>query len=152
MNLSLYTGGVRPFLEYATTAAQNIPAAALTTLTLTTELADTGNHGTLASNIVTLASGTYLFKGGTSGTGTGTGDGYLQLTNTTAAAPISYRSFANYRYFNNSAGMMYDGLPIAPEITGQFRLTSSSSIALQIYCASTFTIRTGNFLQLWKLA
>jgi len=58
--------GNYPYLEYAwvtapNAAGQTISSGIWNTLNLNTEVADTGNFGTLASNQITLAAGTYRF-------------------------------------------------------------------------------------------
>jgi hypothetical protein len=58
--------GVKPYLEYAwvtapNTVGQSITNNILNTLTLNTEVADTGNNGSISGNQITLAAGTYLF-------------------------------------------------------------------------------------------
>ncbi len=59
--------GNYPYLEYAWVTAPNaagqaITANTITTLTLNTEVADLGNFGSLTSNQITLAAGTYQFE------------------------------------------------------------------------------------------
>ena len=58
--------GNYPYLEYAwvtapNAAAQSVNANTLTVLTLTTEVADTGNFGSISSNQITLSAGTYQY-------------------------------------------------------------------------------------------
>jgi hypothetical protein len=69
MNLSTLIGsGANPYLEYGWVTAPNttgqgpFTANAITTLTIDTEVADTGNFGSIASNQITLAAGTYYFE------------------------------------------------------------------------------------------
>lgn len=63
----LLSGGVKPYLEYAwvcapVTAGQQIPANTIQALTIDTEVYDTGNNGSIASNQITLNAGTYYFE------------------------------------------------------------------------------------------
>lgn len=69
MLLSNYilNGGARPYLEFGwvtapNTAGQIITANTITTLTINTEIADTGNNGSISGNQITLAAGTYYFQ------------------------------------------------------------------------------------------
>lgn len=78
MNLSLYTGSVKPYLEYGWVCAPNatgqlIAANTITTLYISDEIADTGGFGSLSAGIfpsgtasatsqITLAAGTYYFE------------------------------------------------------------------------------------------
>lgn len=62
----LLSGGVKPYLEYGwvtapNTAAQAITNNTITTLTIDTEIADTGNNGSISGNQITLNAGTYYF-------------------------------------------------------------------------------------------
>jgi hypothetical protein len=63
----LLSGGVKPYLEYGwvcapNTAGQAITANTITTLTIDTEVADTGNNGSIFGNQITLNSGTYYYE------------------------------------------------------------------------------------------
>jgi hypothetical protein len=67
MNLSSLFTAVPDYAEYAwvtapNTAADTITNDTVTTLRLTNEIQDAAGFGTLASNQVTLAAGTYLYK------------------------------------------------------------------------------------------
>lgn len=68
MNLSSIITGVPEYLEYAWLVAPNAAGQSVavdgtqTTLTLNTEVADFGANGSLASNQITLAKGTYEFE------------------------------------------------------------------------------------------
>ena len=63
----LLSGGVKPYLEYAwvtapNDAGQTITNNTITTLTINTEVADTGNNGSISANQITLNSGTYYYE------------------------------------------------------------------------------------------
>lgn len=63
----LLSGGVKPYLEYAwvtapNAAGQTITNNTITTLTIDTEVADTGNNGSISGNQITLAAGTYYYE------------------------------------------------------------------------------------------
>jgi hypothetical protein len=164
MNLSLYTGGVKPYLEYGwvcapNAAGQSIAANTITTLTIDTEVADTGNFGSVASNQITLAAGTYYYE---ASVGFNTVDGMLVggvlgLFNVTAGTYVSRAPSlhnANNGYSN---------------LKGQFSLVSSAVFELRAV-PSGLGFRVANFsyiypstlttagadqrttLKLWKLA
>jgi len=65
---SLYDfSNIPDYLEYAwvcapNAAAQTLTGNTITTLTLDTEVVDEGGHGSIASNQVTLAAGTYAYE------------------------------------------------------------------------------------------
>lgn len=63
----LLSGGVKPYLEYGwvtapNAAAQSITNNTITTLTIDTEIVDTGNNGSISGNQITLNAGTYYFE------------------------------------------------------------------------------------------
>jgi hypothetical protein len=140
MNLSLYTGGVKPYLEYGwvcapNTAGQSIAANTITTLTMDTEVADTGNFGSIASNQITLAAGTYYYEAMTV---SGSNDqaaavGSLGLYNNTAAIYVARSQGIQTNIRGNACGISF-------HLNGQFTLTAASSLSLVAYIATASTI------------
>jgi hypothetical protein len=168
MNLStLIGGGVNPYLEFAwvcnpsTTAAQSITANTITTLTVDTKIVDTGNFGSIASNQITLAAGTYYFK---------------------ANVPLAGASYANiliFGLYNVTLGTWVTrkqnvtsnyAAPIQTEIDGQLTIASATIFELRAIVSyvngsvgksyvnqSDFTLSASGAdqrttLKLWKLA
>jgi len=168
MNLSLYTGGVKPYLEYGwvcapNTAGQSIAANTITTLTIDTEVADTGNFGSIASNQITLAAGTYYFKARipyvpTQGTYNGNTKAVFSLFNVSDSAYVT-RVNKVWIYFSTN--------DLHIEMEGQFTIPSAKAFTLRIANneggliggagngAITLTGATDDqrtTLKLWKLA
>ena len=166
MKLStLYAGSVPAYLEYAwlTTPAateQSLAADTNETLTLTNEIADTDDIGSISSNTVTVPAGTYYFEAYTLLTGTdkrwifGLYNGSSLLTARTAYY-IAGGSGSNVGEFTT-------------RLSGQFVLASSGSLTLRILSAGggsigstagmpttgdgTLSIDQRTTLQLWKVA
>jgi hypothetical protein len=144
MNLSLYTGGVKPYLEYGwvcapNTAGQSIAANTITTLYLSNEIADTGNFGSLsagtfptgtasATSQITLAAGTYYFKS------------WIPITSSSESARINaitsvYNVTSTSYVSRKEVSTSYvDNLKIA-ENDGQFTLAVQSSLELRLIAA-----------------
>ena len=165
MNLSLYTGGVKPYLEYGwvcapNTAGQSITANTITTLTIDTEVADTGNFGSIASNQITLAAGTYYVKA------------YFNTANNVSAAVIQ-----NFVLFNvtdasyilrGSYSLNQTGGGCSSLLEGQITLSASKVLELRGWTATAGQVLSGGGLntssittagadqrttiKLWKLA
>jgi hypothetical protein len=169
MNLSLYTGGVKPYLEYGwvcapNTAGQSITANTITTLTIDTEVADTGNFGSVASNQITLAAGTYYFDADIALTATA-GDITLGLYNTTASQYVSRRKITSGISGNTAAYVVYYYSP-SFRLVGQFSITTSSVFDLRLVSSVAATNGSGTAplsnstagadqrttIKLWKLA
>jgi hypothetical protein len=166
---SLIGGGAKPYLEYAwvtapNTAGQPITANTITPLTIDTPVSATaiaGTYSSIASNQITLAAGTYYFKGHTTSQYT---DAYASpssgwgLYNITSSSYVTRRGrIYMYGYSGN-----YD-------IEGQFTIASSSVFDLRLWTnVSGLVIADGNSngfstistagadqrttLKLWKLA
>ena len=162
----MQTIGNYPYLEYAwvtepNTAGQTITADTITTLTLNTEVADTGNFGSVnGSNQITLAAGTYQFEANTHGSALGItgGAGTLALYNISDSLYVSRGSS------QSGASDNCDN----PILKGQFTIAAQKTFDLRYYNAnlttyiknttnnSTSTISTANAeqrttIKLWKV-
>jgi hypothetical protein len=143
MNLSLYTGAVKPYLEYGYVCTPNSDGHPLiqdviTTLYLNTEIADTHGNGVLnpgvfptgttqATTDLTLNAGTYLYEANTcfsSGGGTDTNrfDAIFSLYNSTAGAYITRKAVPSN---------IFDVCVIA-NLNGQFTIPSAANIELRV--------------------
>lgn len=149
-----------PFLEYAqvcapNAAGQSISANTVTTLTVDTEVADTGGYGSVGSNQITLAAGTYIFRAFMSVISNAAGyDSIFSLYNATDAAYVTRRKYS-YLYATD-----------AIELEGQFTIAGSKAFELRFTCAiattsglgvSPITIATAGVdqrttIKLWKVA
>lgn len=163
MNLSTLTGDAKPYLEYAwvcapNTAGQSITANTITTLTIDTEVADTGNYGSIASNQITLAAGTYLYKGMAAYgyNGAYANSAILSLYNTTSSSYVSKKNTGTVYYTE----LLIEGqFVIAAQSVFELRtITSGGGIVGSNYNnGGVFTLATANAdqrttLKLWKLA
>lgn len=157
--------GNYPYLEYAwvtapNAAGQSINANQITTLTIDTEVADTGNFGSISSNQITLAAGTYEFEANTHGSALGIsgGAGTLALYN------ISDSSYVSRGSSQSGASDNCDN----PILKGRFTITAQKTFDLRYYNANltthiknttnnaTSTISTANAeqrttIKLWKV-
>jgi hypothetical protein len=165
MNLSTLIGSANPYLEYGwvtapNTAGQSITNNTITTLTVNTEVADTGNFGSIASNQITLAAGTYYYKATVQcDVGNATFGGAFSLYNITASRYVS------------TTGPITGGVSYANAfvLEGQMTITSSSVFDLRMLSAqSGMLIKTAGYasnftnstsgadqrttIKLWKLA
>jgi hypothetical protein len=170
MLLSNYilNGGARPYLEFGwvtapNTAGQSITANTITTLTIDTEIADTGNNGSISGNQITLAAGTYYYDALTASKTTTTTPGNITigLYNITQSKYVSISpSQSSY------AGNQYQ---ILSYIRGQFTITSTSVFEIRVLSTLGVTIDNGGSsgalstlstagadqrttIKLWKLA
>lgn len=166
MNLSSIIGGdVKPYLEYGwvtapNTTAQSISANTLTTLTIDTEIADSGNFGSIASNQITLAAGTYYY------------DFYCPFAasapyNTAIGAIVSLYNVTDSTYISRMTWnypQNVSAIP-TPKLIGQFTIGSSKAISTRIissyggsvvgyaaFSGSTVGDEQRTTLKLWKLA
>lgn len=157
--------GVKPYLEYGwvtapNTAGQAITANTITTLTIDTEVADTGNNGSISGNQITLAAGTYYFNATTTSQSTGTEypAGSFGLYNVTDSLYVTRRARV---FLQLNSGNF--------ELEGQFTISTSKIFDLRIWTNVTgFVIASGNYsifsslttagadqrttIKLWKLA
>jgi hypothetical protein len=170
MLLSNYilNGGARPYLEYGwvtapNTAGQSITANTITTLTIDTEIADTGNNGSISGNQITLAAGTYYFEStiSTRQSAAAEGSGLFSLYNITNSSYIT-----RGRIWGNDAGTPYSAYGV---MNGQFTITSTSVFDLRILTTNATIVDNGALstqlstlstagadqrttIKLWKLA
>jgi hypothetical protein len=161
----LLSGGVKPYLEFGwvtapNTAGQSITANTITTLTIDTEIADTGNNGSISANQITLAAGTYYFKAHTTGLNNNVpyGGNLLSLYNVTNSSYVTHGGM-------QAGAAQYSCSTL---IEGQFTITLPSVFELRFLCGSTavilssmssgtFTLTTAGAdqrttIKLWKLA
>lgn len=168
MNLSTLTGDAKPYLEYGwvcapNTAGQSITANTLTTLTIDTEVADTGGFGSVASNQITLASGTYLFKARvpyhpSNATYSGASEAILSLYNVSDSSYIT-RTVNRWMYPSYGNELV--------DIEGQFTISSSKTFAIRLANNETGYVGAAGYpaitlsgssdcqrttIKLWKLA
>lgn len=160
-------GGAYDYLEYGWVCApnvggQSISANTVTTLTLDTEVVDAGSHGSISSNQVTLATGTYYFEAETAFSNIGVAAIYEQifsLYNTSDSAYVK-RS----KMLNNGSQASFGLITL----NGQFIIASSKTFELRVAVSDAlyvgakassagFTLNTAGAdqrttLKLWKLA
>ena len=126
---SIISGPVKPYLEYAwvcapNTAGQALTVNTITTLTIDTEVADTGNYGSISNNQVTLSAGTYYFKARSGNTIVASGNsagGTISLYNVTASSYVTRKEFFSATTMDNT------------DFEGQFTIASSSVFELRMY-------------------
>lgn len=103
-------------------------AGAWRTVTLNTEVVDSGGHGSLSSNQVTLAAGTYEFVAVAALRGTGDGNARLRLYNATDAAII--QQGPQTRHLSTGEMVPYT-------VQGYFTIGASKAVELQVYPGAT---------------
>lgn len=133
----LISGAVKPYLEYAwvcapNAAGQSITANTVTTLTIDTEIADTGGFGSIDSNQITLAAGTYAFEVWVRGDNSDQPYSVLGLYNVTASEYVT-RGGA----LISNAGLRFDVF----RLTGQMTLSVSTTLDLRILSGGTFVVK-----------
>lgn len=99
------------------------------TVPLSTEVADTGGQGSIAASIITLAAGTYRFRGRVCGYQVG--NFQCRLFNVDAASVIQYGS--------NTTSAAADGCQEYSLIEGRFTLAIATQIRLEAQCQTTNT-------------
>jgi hypothetical protein len=149
---------VSAYLQYRDQKAQNTAGGTFTsgawqTRTLNTEVSDAGGHGTLASNQITLAAGTYLVRASAPGWFCTQHQARLQNITDTATLLVG-----TCEYSASSTGAQ-----TRSEVHGQFTLASAKVIELQHQCQTTkatdgfgvpsnFTTEVYAVVELWKIA
>jgi len=130
--------GAKPYLEYGwvtapNTGGQSITANTITTLTIDTEIADTGNYGSIASNQITLAAGTYYYDAYTpcSAIG-GYGAGTIGLFNVTSSNYIS----RGVSYNLNGSGTL--------SVRGQFNIAAATIFELRVCSGGSYPFYISN--------
>ena len=143
--------GNYPYLEYAwvcapNLAGQSITVNTLTTLYISTELADLGSYGTLtvgsappaaATSSFTLAAGTYQFKAVVPARWTG---------GPNCAAIIDLYDVTNGRIVTSGPAYRdYGGGSMVLELEGQYTVTNNTQFTLRVLTTSgTVTIDNGS--------
>lgn len=149
---------ITAYLEYQDQKAQNTAGGTFTlgawrTRVLNTEVADTGGHGTLASNQITLDAGNYIVHA--------TAPAYkvdrhkLRLQNVTDAVTVLNLGRSSY------ASNAFNGFSVA-DLIGKFTIAASKALELQHFCGTTeatdgfgvesnFAIEVYSIVRLWKI-
>lgn len=110
-----------------TTAGGTFTSGSWATHVLTTEIADTGSHATLAANQVTLAAGTYRFRG--RGLGYKVDNHQVRLQNITAGTTTAFGN-------NARAAAAGDDVTVS-EVEGRFTIAGATVFELQSRCTTT---------------
>jgi len=165
LNLStLLSGGPYPYLEFGwvtapNTAGQSITANTITTLTIDTEVVDTGNFGSISSNQITLAAGTYYFKaiGPVFFTSANDLGCVFSLFNVTDSTYVSRASTTPAASVYNAALALEAQFTIAGTKTFDLRLICSAAASIRSGGLTAFTLATAGAdqrttIKLWKLA
>jgi hypothetical protein len=160
--------GNYPYLEYAwvtapNTAGQTITANTITTLTIDTEVADTGNFGSISSNEITLAAGTYQFEANThasAATNIG-GQGTLALYNITDTVYVSRGSSQSGASDNCDNPILIGRFTITAQKTFDLRYYNSNASQATCYIKNTVSNETSTIttagaeqrttIKLWKV-
>jgi hypothetical protein len=138
----LLSGGVKPYLEYGwvtapNAAGQSITDNTITTLTIDTEVADTGNNGSIAGNQITLSSGTYYFEAYTHG---------YSGTNNNAAIILSLQNITDSTTITKrGTNTGHSGASVTAEINGQFTISASKTFELRAICVASTIISSNTY-------
>lgn len=162
MEIALSSGAF-PYLEYGwvtapNAAGQSISANTITTLTIDTEIADTGNNGSITSNQVTLAAGTYRYFASCP----------TKLFASNPGGSLGFYNVTDSSYVNRGQ------TPIATTATGttcftvdgQITISSSKTFDLRLWTVDATTVTNSNTassistagadqrttIKLWKVA
>ena len=150
LNKAMTTIGNYPYLEYAWVTAPNTAAQSIAsdntfkTLTLNSEIADSGNHGSLdaVTSRITLAAGTYRFEMSVP---------YKQTYNTnTTVISMLFNITDNNPIRSNSHAVDSLGLTNTTILEGQFTISSQKVLELQTLnnsaAANPVLIKSGHML------
>lgn len=110
-----------------TTAGGTFTSGSWATHVLQTEVADTGSHGAVAANQVTLGAGTYRFRG--RGLGYKVDNHQVRLQNITAGTTTAFGS-------NARSAVAGDDVTIS-EVEGRFTIAGATVFELQSRCTTT---------------
>ena len=148
-----------PYLNYQDQKAQNTHGGTFTsgawrTRDLNTEVTDTHSYGTLGSNQITLAAGTYRIKA--TAPAFGVNQHQTRLQNVTDGTTVLT---GTSEYSNSTAG---SGSPSRSIVEGQFTIGASKALELQHQCnathatdgfgtASNFTTEVYTIIELWRV-
>lgn len=151
LNKAMTTLGNYPYLEYGwvtapNAAGQSITANTITTLTIDTEVADTGNFGSISSNQITLSAGTYQFEASTSArvgyqANPGGSSSILALYN------VSDSAYVTRGILGETDAMEAGGHFLARmggRIKGQFKITSIKTFDLRILGPRSMAVDNGH--------
>lgn len=142
MNLSKLYLNVPDYLEYAWLAAPNTTNQSLaydgtqTTLTLTSEISDEGGHGSIASNQITLAEGTYYFEAGAPCSTANAATLVLMLVDVTTGASV-LRSRVNF--LNGGGSLAHTDA----SLSGEFTCAANTKLELRTIVAAVDAVSTG---------
>ena len=133
-------GGMAPdYLEFAwvcapNAAGQSITADTITTLTIDTEVVDLGGYGSIGSNQITLAPGTYYFKGNAPVRSLNVNyqAGVLSLYNTSLSSYVSRGGAGGISTALGSAAIL--------EMEGQFTIAAQNVFELRMWVHSLITL------------
>jgi hypothetical protein len=161
-------GGASDYLEFGwvcapNAAGQSMTANTLQTLTIDTEIQDAGGHGSISSNQITLAAGTYYFDIVVPLHSTEAG--YTSVILGLRKDPSGTPSFVA----RLSSGNLYNcALSAMTSFNGQFTITSSTVFDITALTTGTCAIKSGVYnsafteatagadqrttIKLWKLA
>lgn len=144
MNLSSIITGVPEYIEFGwvvapNTASQSISANSITTLTLNTEVADTGNLVSApSSNQFTLPSGTYYFETSVPIVSAVRGvSSVIALYNVSDSAYVSRGGCQKAFTFTFDASY---GTSMFAELNGQFVTTASKTFDLRIVSTGAVSV------------
>ena len=139
--------------ETANTAGGTFTSGSWQTVPINTEVVDTGNYGSISSNQVTLAAGTYQYNFGIVGASCEIFRGRLYNVSDASVIASTYGTTIRAPSGDSTAA-------IAPG-QGQFTIASSKTIRMEAQCGTTGTFGTASnmgvtevysFLELWKVA
>jgi hypothetical protein len=159
----LLSGGVKPYLEYGwvtapNTARQSITANTITTLTIDTEVADTGNNGSISGNQITLNAGTYYFKGHANIRNAAPTANLISLFNVTSSSYVTRGGPLSGGAEYAASSYIEGQFTINTQSVFEFRVLTStislvgSSITDGIFSLSTAGADQRTTIKLWKLA
>ena len=159
-------GGYTDYLCYSwrtapNAATQSITNNTITTLTLDTEVADTGNHGSISSNQVTLDAGSYYFEADHSfrrSIANQPPDALFRLYNVTDSLIVECDSgldFMEGSYFSGKMSRLKGSFTITSSKTFRLEVAYSQDVGVGSSGQTAFTLSTASAqdrtkLQLWK--
>lgn len=106
------------------TAGDTYTAGAFRTVTLDTEVYDTGNNGSLSSNVITLAAGTYRVVAYTT----------IASASSTAYFAVRFRNTSDSSTVANGGNIAVEqDRPIMPMCRNRFTISGSKNFELQVF-------------------
>lgn len=152
MKLSTLYTAVPEYIEFGwvtapNAAGQSISADTITTLTLDTEVADTGSLVSApSSNQFTLPAGTYYFEASTSARiGAVSSGATMSLYNTSDSAYVTRGRLRDTDSRTNAANNVHWIDRISGAINGQFVIAAQKTFDLRFLCTASATIDNGTF-------